>query len=117
MNGLDEELPRAELVGADWGPFPTGIWETWPREGQRLGRGHTAHGGLEGKTHPGAWLWGGQMRELREGGQPGRALPQGTPVPQDQGQAIWTAPTLSASGEKGLPAVDLLSMAGQRNPE
>lgn len=46
---------RAELVGQRLGAALLVIWETWPREGQRLGQGHTVHGGLEEKAHTASW--------------------------------------------------------------
>lgn len=51
---------------------------------------------------------------MGDGGQPGRALPQGTLLPLAQDQAVWTHPLIQRGK---VPGVDSLSVAEQRNPQ
>lgn len=51
---------------------------------------------------------------MGDGGQPGRALPQGTLLPLAQDQAVWTHPLIQRGK---VPGADSLSVAEQRNPQ
>lgn len=89
-------------------PFLQLTGKLGPEKGRGLDQ-VKAHGGSEGKTHMGPWLWGRLVREEKwekvgtQGGS--RPPPQGTPLPLGQGQATWTVLTL-CWGQIALPWLD-----------
>lgn len=84
MNGLHQEFLESRAGGRKLEPFLHSYLGNLAQRRAEAGPRAYSTWGLKGKN-PHRFLAmgkaGERRREMEEGGQPGRALPQGTPVP------------------------------------